>query len=47
MVEMQRLSGMARSVIYRALDGGRSKREVDRLRAELQAAREQLAGLGD
>jgi hypothetical protein len=43
MVEMQRLSGMARSVIYRALDGGRSKREVDSLRAELEAAREQMA----
>jgi hypothetical protein len=47
MVEMQRLLGMARSVIYRALDGGRSKREVDRLRAELEAAQEQLAALGD
>ena len=47
MVEMQRLSGMARSVIYRALDGGRSKREVERLRTELQAAQAQLAALGD
>jgi hypothetical protein len=47
MVEMQRLSGMARSVIYRALDGGRTKREVEALRAELQAAREQIAALQD
>ena len=47
MVEMQRLSGMARSVIYRALDGGRTKREVERLRTELQAAQAQLAALGD
>jgi hypothetical protein len=36
-----------RSVIYKLLDGGRSKREVDGLRAELQAAREQLAPLRD
>src|SRR5215207_11224408 len=47
MVEMQRLSGMARSVIYRALDGGRSKREVEGLRAQLQAAPEELAALRD
>ena len=47
MVEMERLSGMARSVIYRAPEGGRSKREVDRLRAELEAAREELTALRD
>jgi hypothetical protein len=47
MVEMQRLSGMARSVIYRALDGGRSKREAEALRAQLKAAREELAALRD
>jgi hypothetical protein len=47
MVEMQRLSGVARSVIYRALDGGRSKREAEALRAQLQAAHEELAALRD
>jgi hypothetical protein len=47
MVEMQRWSGVARSVIYRALDGGRSKREAEALRAQLQAAREELAALRD
>ena len=36
--EMHRLSGIARSVIYEFLGGGRSKREVDGLRAELRAA---------
>ena len=46
MVGMQRLSGMAPPVIYRALHGGRSKRDVDRLGAELEAARKQLAAPG-
>jgi hypothetical protein len=45
--EMHRLSGIARSVIYEFLGGGRSKREVEGLRAELQAAREQIAALRD
>ena len=45
--EMHRLSGIARSVIYESWGGGRSKREVEGLRAELQAAREQIAALRD
>jgi len=45
--EMHRLSGIARSVIYDFLGGGRSKREVEGLRAELKAAREQLTALRD
>jgi hypothetical protein len=45
--EMHRLSGIPRSVIYEFLGGGRSKREVERLRTELQAAQAQLDARGD
>jgi hypothetical protein len=46
--EMHRLSGIpARSAIHEFLGGGRSKGEVEGLRAELQAALEQLSALRD